>query len=88
MKNFNSKTIFDHVCNQMEKLDKKEITIDDAKAQASLLKQANNVLRYELERVLTQIKVEQHIKLNESSSVELRDIEDTSTITNNQKDRK
>lgn len=47
---YNSKAIFQHLCNQMEKLDNNEISVDDAKAQASLSKQANNVLRYELDR--------------------------------------
>lgn len=41
--------LLDHLSNIMIKLDSKEITIEDAKAQASLVKQSNNLLRYELD---------------------------------------
>ena len=46
----NTKSIFLHLCEQMEKLDNAEIGVEQAKAQAVLAKQANNVLRYELDR--------------------------------------
>jgi len=45
----NSKQLLDHLSNTMEKLDKKRITVDEAKAQASLVKQSNNLLRYNLD---------------------------------------
>lgn len=48
--NHNTETLFDHLCDQMKKLSVKAITVDEAKAQATLVKQANNLLRYELDR--------------------------------------
>lgn len=61
----NSKAIFKHLCDQMHKLSAKVITVDEAKAQANLAKQANNILKYELERAKT---IQKHGK-------NLRDIE-------------
>jgi hypothetical protein len=45
-----SKGIFDFLCQQMEKLDKKMITVEHLKAQAGSAKQLNNLLKYELDR--------------------------------------
>lgn len=45
-----SQNIFRHLCDQMDKLNAKVISVEEAKAQANLSKQANNVLRYELDR--------------------------------------
>lgn len=44
-----TKGLFDHLCRQMELLSNKEIELEEAKQQANLVKQANNVLRYELD---------------------------------------
>ena len=44
----------------MEKLDNKEIDIDQAKAMALLAKQANNSLKYELDRANVQMKLAEH----------------------------
>lgn len=49
----NTKSIFKHLFNQMKKLEEKEIDVDEAKAQANLAKQANNILKYELDRART-----------------------------------
>jgi hypothetical protein len=46
----NTKTLFKHLCSQMERLSKNEVTVEEAKAQANLVKQANNLIRYELDR--------------------------------------
>ena len=48
-----SKLLFDHLLNQMTQLKNKEITVEEAKEQANLARQANNTLNYELERVKT-----------------------------------
>lgn len=48
-----NKELFRHICEQMERLAAKKISVDEAKGQASLAKQANNLLRYELDRVKT-----------------------------------
>jgi hypothetical protein len=58
----------------MEKLDTNEISVDQAKAQANLAKQANNSLKYELDRVATQMRVEAHNREFNSSLV-LREAE-------------
>lgn len=41
--------IYETVKSNMEKLDKKQITVEQAKAMASLAKQANNVLTTQLD---------------------------------------
>jgi hypothetical protein len=45
-----TKGIFDFLCNQMDKLDKKQITVEHLKSQAGAAKQLNNLLKYELDR--------------------------------------
>ena len=70
----NSKSLFSFVCEQMAKLDRKESTVEEAKAQANLAKQANNVMKYELDRANTEIKLAQHNKEN-TIQIELRQIE-------------
>ena len=50
MKPVNTKSLFAHLCNQMDKLDKSEIDSSTASAQASLVGQAVNILNYELKR--------------------------------------
>ena len=47
-----SKAIFEHLCDQMHKLNAKSISVEEAKAQSNLAKQANNVLKYELDRAI------------------------------------
>ena len=74
MKPVNSKSLFHFICIQMEKLDDSSITVEQAKAQANLAKQANNVLKYELDRVNTEIKVLTFNKENDTK-LEIRDVE-------------
>ena len=45
-----SKGIFDFLCIQMDKLDKKMITVEHLKAHSGSAKQLNNLLKYELDR--------------------------------------
>lgn len=71
MKPVNSKSLFSFICEQMHKLDAKEISVFEAAAQASLAKQANNLLTYELKRALT-------IKEIQGTGIELREIESKS----------
>jgi hypothetical protein len=70
----NAKSLFHFLCDQMEKLDKKEITVQDAQGQANIAKQLNNLLNYELKRVDTQIKLDQH-NFEFKKNIELRDVE-------------
>ena len=59
----------------MEKLDSKEITVDEAKAQAALAKQANNGLKYEIERTKLLIQLEQHKSESTDSKADFRNAE-------------
>lgn len=64
----NSKSLLHFIFNQMEKLDKKEITVQEGQAQANLSKQANNLLNYELKRAQTLLSLK-------GSDIILREIE-------------
>jgi ribosome-associated translation inhibitor RaiA len=68
MKVLNSKLLLHFVFNQMEKLDKKETSVQEAQAQANLSKQAFNLLEYERKRAETLLKLK-------GSTIELREIE-------------
>jgi hypothetical protein len=74
MKPVNNKSLLHFIFDQMEKLDTNEISVDQAKAQSNLAKQANNSLKYELDRVATQMRVEAHNKEFNSNLV-LREAE-------------
>ncbi len=50
MKPVNSKSLFHHLCNQMEMLDRDEIDVSKASTQAKLVGQCVNLLNYELKR--------------------------------------
>lgn len=50
MKPINNKSMLHFIFDQMEKLDQGTITVDAAKAQANLAKQANNSLKFEIDR--------------------------------------
>ncbi len=53
MEKANSKSIFKHLFSEMKRLKNGEISVDEAKSQAHLARQANNVLKYELDRAKT-----------------------------------
>ena len=74
MKPVNNKSLLHFIFDQMEKLDKNEIDVNQAKAQAVLAKQANNSLKYELDRTNTLIKVDTHNREN-GTAIELRNPE-------------
>ena len=75
MKPVNSKSLFSFICDQMEKLQESLISVEQAKAQANLAKQANNILKYELERASVLMKIAEFNKENESNKIEIREIE-------------
>jgi hypothetical protein len=56
----NNKSMLAFIFGQMEKLDKNEIDVLQAKAQADLAKQANNALKYEIDRANIEMKLTQH----------------------------
>ena len=75
MQPVNNKSMLAFIFSQMEKLDKNEIDVQTASAQANLAKQANNALMYELKRADVQMKLTQHnavykdgLKLREAES--------------------
>ena len=60
MQPVNSKSLFSFVCQQMDKLDNKQITVEEAREQSNLIKQANNLLKYELDRAKVQMQLSAH----------------------------
>lgn len=74
MRPVNSKSLFAFVCDQMEKLDSKEISVEQAKAQSLLVKQANNILKYEIDRANTLVKISEHNRIT-GENIYLRDVE-------------
>lgn len=74
MKPVNNKSLLAFVFGQMEKLDQKQISEGEAKAQAALAKQANNIMTLEHNRA--KIKMELHTFNKENgTNIPLRDIE-------------
>lgn len=63
----NSKELLSHAFDMMMMLKSKVISVEEAKAQANLLKQSNNILKYELDRA---------IALQKFDNIEIRNIED------------
>jgi hypothetical protein len=64
-KTASSKSIFEHLCDQMDKLNMKVISVEEAKAQAHLAKQANNILKYELDRAIAFAKFGEYMNIAE-----------------------
>lgn len=63
----NSKELLRHSFDMMMMLKSKVIDVEEAKAQANLLKQSNNLLKYELDRA---------IALRKFENLEIREIEE------------
>jgi hypothetical protein len=61
-----SKELLKHTFNMMMLLKQKAISVEEAKAQANLIKQSNNLLKYELDRAIAMQKFE---------NIEIRNIE-------------
>lgn len=74
MKPVNSKSLLHFVFDQIEKLDKGEIDNQKAREQSNLIKQANNLLKYELDRAKVQISLSQHNSITKEE-LKLREIE-------------
>ena len=60
MKPVNSKSLLHFVFEQMEKLDSGQIDVQQAREQSNLCKQANNLLKYELDRAKVQMELTKH----------------------------
>lgn len=74
MKPVNNKSLLHFLFDQMEKLDNGSIDINQANTQANLVKQANNLMRYELDKVKVLISMSEH-NTTYSKNLELRDVE-------------
>jgi len=74
MQPVNNKSLLHFIFNQMEKLDKDEIDVDKARAQSELAKQANNMMKYEIDRAKVQLSLEQNRRMT-GSDLKLREIE-------------
>lgn len=70
MKPTNNKSLLHFLFSQMEKLDKKEITVDEAKAMSGLAKNVNTAMKYELDRARVSFEIEQA-----KSDVKIREVE-------------
>lgn len=68
-KKVNSESLLKHTFNCMMLLKSKAISVEEAKAHANLIKQSNNILRYELDRAIAEQKFE---------NISIRNIEDLS----------
>lgn len=66
-KKVNTQELLKHSFNTMMLLKSKAISVEEAKAQSNLLKQSNNLLRYELDRA---------IAVQKFDKLEIRNIEE------------
>jgi len=66
-KSVSSKELLKETFNMMMLLKAKGISVEEAKAQSNLIKQANNLLRYELDRA---------VAIQKFDNIEIRNIED------------
>jgi hypothetical protein len=83
----NTKSLLAFTFGQMEKLDNGEIDANTANAQANLIKQANNILDYELKRSIVLLKLAES-GYGRANQLTFRDIEskafdDTKMLENN-----
>jgi UDP-N-acetylglucosamine pyrophosphorylase len=63
----NTKELLNHAFTVMKLLKSGALSVDEAKAQANLLKQSNNILKYELDKAIAIQKFE---------NISIKDIED------------
>jgi hypothetical protein len=69
-KEASARAIFKHLCDQMDKLNAKVISVEEAKAQANLAKQANNIMKHEMDRAVAIAKYGEDIKLLKIDTIE------------------
>lgn len=74
MQPVNNKSLLHFLYNQMERLDRGEITKEQAREQANLAKQANNTMKYELQRAATIMLLDKY-KKDTGTAIDLREIE-------------
>ena len=76
MKPTNNKSLLNFIFDQMGKLDSGAIDVDQAKAQALLSKQANNSLKYEIDRSKVKMDLAKHNAIYKDG-LDLREVEST-----------
>ena len=64
-KKASNKLVFNHLFDQMIALRESKISVEEAKAQANLAKQSNNVIRYELDRAIAVAKFGKELIIRE-----------------------
>ena len=74
MKPVNNKSMIAFLFDQMDKLDKDEITVEKAREQSNLSKQVNNAMKYELDRAKIQMELTKHNAIYKDGA-SLREIE-------------
>ena len=74
MKKVNSKSLLSFCFTQMEKLDNGQINVETAREQSNLVKQANNLLKYELDRTKVLMDLTIHNETYDKN-LQLRNIE-------------
>jgi hypothetical protein len=74
MKKVNSKSLLAFCFTQMEKLDNGQINVETAREQSNLVKQANNLLKYELDRTKVLMDLTIHNETYDKN-LQLRNIE-------------
>jgi hypothetical protein len=70
----NSKSLFAFICDQMEKLDKEQVSLENVKEQANLVQKATNLLKYELDRANTQIRI-RDFNVKTGATLAIREVE-------------
>jgi len=70
----NSKSLLSFVFSVMEKLDTNKIDAQTAREQSNLIKQGNNLLKYEIDRSKTLMKLAEH-NAKYKDGLDLREIE-------------
>lgn len=70
----NNKSLISFLCNQMKKLDDKEITVEEAQTQCAIVNSICKVLNYEVSRVNTEIKIRE-FNLMHGTNIALRQLE-------------
>jgi DnaJ-domain-containing protein 1 len=71
----NTKDLLQHAFQCMEDLSGGKITVDQAREQSNLIKQSNNLLRFELDRVQVLMKLQDHKEIH-GDTLFLREIEE------------
>ena len=74
MKPVNNKSLLHFLFDQMEKLDNGQINVETAREQSNLVKQANNLLKYELDRTKVLMDLTIHNETYDKN-LQLRNIE-------------